>query len=125
MVQGSESVTIHDVLVGEVRVGSGQSNMEFAMREGRNAKHKIPKANNGQLRLFTQARAMGLQPLEKPKGRWMVCTPETVKDFSAVAYFFGRDLRKSLKVPVGMIRDLLGRVLHRKLDPRGNPPEDA
>jgi sialate O-acetylesterase len=102
-IQGSESVVLHDVLVGEVWFGSGQSNMEMTVKETRDAKKAIAGAKDLQLRLFHQERVMGLSPLQEPKGQWVVCSPEKVKNFSAVAYYYGRELRKDLKVPVGLI----------------------
>jgi len=102
-IQGSESVVIRDVLVGEVWLGSGQSNMEMTVKETKNARKAIAGAKDRQIRLFHQERVMGLSPLKESKGQWVVCSPETVKGFSAVAYYFGRELRKDLKVPVGLI----------------------
>jgi sialate O-acetylesterase len=102
-IHGSQTVVVHDVLVGEVWLGSGQSNMEFTMKESNDASKMIPAAKDDQLRLFLQARAMGLSPKSEPSGQWVVCSPENVVKFSAVAYHFGRELRLGLKVPVGVI----------------------
>lgn len=99
-----ESVTIQDVLVGEVWLGSGQSNMEFAMKTSSDAGTEIPAANFPKIRLFTVARVASFTPLDDVQGSWKVCTPDVIGDFSAVAYHFGKDLHKSLKkVPVGLI----------------------
>ena len=102
-IQGSELVVLHDVLVGEVWLGSGQSNMEMTVKETKDAKKAIAGAKDRQIRLFHQERVMALSPLKESKGQWVVCSPETVKDFSATAYYFGRGLRKDLGVPVGLI----------------------
>lgn len=99
-----ESVTIEDVLVGEVWLGSGQSNMEFAMKTSSDADTEIPAANFPTIRLFTAARVAAFTPLADVQGFWKVCSPDTVGDFSAVAYHFGKELHKAFKkVPVGLI----------------------
>ena len=101
-----ESVTVQDVLIGEVWVGSGQSNMEFAMKTSSDADTEIPAAKFPKIRLFTVERVSSLTPLEDVNGSWKICSPDTVGDFSAVLYHFGKDLQKSLKkVPMGLILD--------------------
>jgi sialate O-acetylesterase len=102
-IDGSNSVTIHDVLVGEVWLGSGQSNMEFRMDQLRDPEAAIAQASDPKIRLFLQKLAMSTKPLDQPAGEWKVCSPQSVRDFSAVAYYFGRNLRQKLKVPVGLI----------------------
>ncbi len=107
-IQGSSSVEIEDVLVGEVWVGSGQSNMEFPMFLTHDAAKTLPKATDSKIRLFKQKLLTSPKPLDTPQGEWRVCTPETVRDFSAVAYHFGLNLRKKLDVPVGLIESCWG-----------------
>jgi len=102
-VVGSGTVVFRDVLVGEVWLGAGQSNMEFTVQEAHDAKGAIKKAGDPSLRLFLQGRVMALSPRFESEGKWVVCTPETVKDFSAALYFFGRELRGRLRTPVGLI----------------------
>ncbi|HUO58619.1 MAG TPA: carbohydrate binding domain-containing protein [bacterium] len=103
VISGDGAVTLSDVLVGEVWLGSGQSNMEFPMRRTHDAAIEIPKADNSQIRLFTVEHAFSGTPQEDLKGKWVVCTPDSVKEFSAVAYHFGKDLQEALKVPVGLV----------------------
>ncbi len=99
-----EAVTVQDVLVGEVWLGSGQSNMEFAMKTSSDAGTEIPAANFPKIRLFTAARVASFTPLDDVQGSWKVCAPDTIGDFSAVAYHFGKELQKALKnPPVGLI----------------------
>ena len=88
-VQGKNTLTFHDVLIGDVWLCSGQSNMGLTMQGAHNAKAEIPQANDPKLRLFEVKRKLSLTPLTELEGSWQLCTPETVKNFSAVSYFFG------------------------------------
>lgn len=97
------STTIHDVLVGEVWLGSGQSNMEFRMATVVNHDEEIARADYPLIHLFQVKRAVTDQPLDDVVGWWQVCTPANVKSFSAVEYFFGRHLQQNLHVPMGLI----------------------
>jgi len=107
-VNGSSSVTLHDVLAGEVWLGSGQSNMEFRVDQTRDSRQTIAQAGDPKIRLFLQRPIMSAKPLDFPEGEWKVCSPKSVGNFSAVAYFFGSNLRKALKVPVGLIASSWG-----------------
>jgi sialate O-acetylesterase len=97
------STVIHDVLVGEVWLSSGQSNMEFKVQQAINHDEEAARANYPMIHLFQVKRAVMDQPAEDVVGSWQVCTPETVKTFSAVHYFFARHLLENLHVPMGMI----------------------
>jgi sialate O-acetylesterase len=101
-------VTIKDVYVGEVWVCSGQSNMEWPLARTANAKEAIANSANPSLHLFTVQKTPSEKPLRDVKGKWSPCNPDTVKNFSAVAYYFGRDLQKALNVPVGLIHTSWG-----------------
>lgn len=94
---------IKDVLVGEVWVCSGQSNMEFGLSRAANGQQAIAASADPQLRLITAARNAQTAPISDIKSGWKVCGPDTVGNFTAVGYFFGRDLRRALGVPVGLI----------------------
>jgi sialate O-acetylesterase len=107
-ISGRDTITVRDVAVGEVWVASGQSNMEFPMRQTRDASREIAAADFPQIRLFTVPHAARLEPTDACEGKWEVCSPETVPHFSAVAYFFGRDLHRKLNVPVGLIHTSWG-----------------
>lgn len=102
-VEGNNTTTLDNVLIGEVWLASGQSNMEWPMRLTDNAQAEIAAATDSQIRLFLVTNAIAPGPQDDCEGAWVVCSPETVANFSAVAYFFGRDLRSSLGVPVGLI----------------------
>ena len=104
-VQSTERIELTDILVGDIWVASGQSNMQFAMQDKlANGAQSIAAANLPQVRLLTIKDAFADHPLEDAANSgWMACTPDTVKDFSAVAYFFSRNLNEDLKVPIGII----------------------
>ena len=92
-----------DVLVGDVWVCSGQSNMGYPLNASHNAPAEIAKAADPQMRLFLVPQSCSADPQDNAAGRWEVCTPGTAGGFSAVGYFFGRELRKELKRPVGLV----------------------
>ncbi len=100
---GDERVRLQGVLVGEVWLASGQSNMEWPLRRTDNAEEAIAAADHPRIRLFTVPRNVAQEPADDAPGAWEVCSPETVQDFSAVAYYFGRKLHGELDVPVGLI----------------------
>jgi sialate O-acetylesterase len=107
-VKGKNTVTLKNVLVGEVWVCSGQSNMEMSLVSTANAQKTIAAAANPNIRLFTVKRNTAAEPQTTADGKWVECTPDTVRNFSAVAYYFGRDLQKDLNVPVGLIHTSWG-----------------
>jgi sialate O-acetylesterase len=108
VIQGKNRVQFKDVLVGEVWICSGQSNMEWPLERSHDADRAISAATNPQLRLFTVKKATATGPLDKVEGKWMECTPDSAKQFSAVAFHFGRALQKALGVPVGLIHTSWG-----------------
>ncbi len=107
-VSGKNSMIIKNILVGEVWVCSGQSNMQMSVRQSANAEQEIAAANYPNIRLFSVQRKVAEQPQSDCLGSWQQCTPQTVADFSAVAYYFGRDLHKELGVPIGLIHTSWG-----------------
>jgi sialate O-acetylesterase len=114
---GDAPIVVKDVLVGEVWLGSGQSNMQFYV-SSKGAGHapygllnedkEIAAANYPQLRMFTVKNGTSYDPQSDLVGAWTVCTPQTVPDWSAVGYLFGRDLNQSLKLPVGIVLSAFG-----------------
>lgn len=109
-VKGKNEVVFKDILVGEVWVCSGQSNMEWTVEKAVNPEQEIPAANHPKIRLFSVPKAVSDVPLKDIAQRpsWQVCSPDTVKSFSAVGYFFGRELNKALDVPIGLINTSWG-----------------
>jgi sialate O-acetylesterase len=115
-ITGTNTITYSDVLVGDVWLASGQSNMSFDIRNASTGAAAILAANHPTIRLFTVPRKTGLTPLSDlpadrnaSEGVWIVCSPETLgKGFSAVAYFFGRDIQQFTGNPVGLIHSSWG-----------------
>lgn len=109
-----ETITLSDVMIGEVWLCSGQSNMEMPLKgnlpdepiEGSEA--AIQSANYPKIRMFTLKHNIGISPQENMEGEWSVCSPETASDFSAAAFFFGRKLHQTLDVPIGLIHSSWG-----------------
>ena len=104
----NETVTINDVLVGEVWLCSGQSNMQWSVSQADDPDLEVLTANFPQIRLITVPQVGTQEPQSDFKGQWELCTPETVPSFSAVGYFFGRQLHQTLNVPVGLIDNAWG-----------------
>lgn len=104
----SNTIEFKDVLAGEVWVGSGQSNMQWPVKLTNNAEKEIAEAKYPQIRLFTVPRTVAEQPQRHCGGEWVICSPETVPEFSAVAFYFGRMLHQELKTPVGLINTSWG-----------------
>ncbi len=120
VVSGGEVITFSDVLVGEVWLASGQSNMYWTVARSANANEEVAAADHPAIRLFDVAHAAAAEPASVVEGEWQVCSPQTVRDFSAVAYYFGRELRQQLDVPVGLILSCIrGTMAEVWLSPSG------
>ena len=107
-ISGSNVLTFKNVVVGEVWLASGQSNMQLSLSEAANHAQEITAADLPLVREFTVEREGSLKQIEEVKGAWKVCTPQTAGNFSAVAYFFARELSRILKIPVGIINASYG-----------------
>ena len=107
-VSGKNKIELKNVLVGEVWVCSGQSNMEWPLRLSFEPQTAIANSANPSLRLFTVPKLKADAPVADVVGRWQESNPESVTNFSAVAYFFGRETQKALGVPVGLIHTSWG-----------------
>ena len=108
-IKGSSTVTINDVLIGEVWVCSGQSNMQIPLRGGLDGNFieggldAIVNSKNDRIRFFTVKQNTSVKPLDNVKGRWEKAAPSTSGSFSAVGYFFAQQLEKVLDVPIGIV----------------------
>ena len=105
---GDESLTLKDILIGEVWVCSGQSNMEFRLPHAENGKEEVAGAGFPQIRFLNVSGAYAAHPLDDVKGKWVACTPESAGEIYAVAYFFGRKIHQELDVPVGLLCPAMG-----------------
>jgi sialate O-acetylesterase len=103
VVEGKNRIEVKNVLVGEVWVCSGQSNMEWPLKASFESTNDVASSANPKLRLFLVTKAKANTPQQDVKAQWKECNPETVPGFSAVAYYFGRDLQRARNVPVGLI----------------------
>ncbi|MBY0232463.1 MAG: sialate O-acetylesterase [Gemmataceae bacterium] len=109
VVKGEKNtVTIKDVLVGDVWVGSGQSNMEWSLRISGDAKENIAAADHPLIRLYHVPKVKAPKPEKDIKAAWKTCTPKNVPEFSAALYHFGVALQKELKVPIGLVNSSWG-----------------
>ncbi len=108
VVAGRNTLTVSDVLVGEVWMCSGQSNMYWPLRQTTNASAEIAASTNFRLRQFRVRTAASLDPVEDCQGVWTVAGPATAGDFSGVAYYFGKSLQMTLGVPIGVINSSWG-----------------
>lgn len=107
-VTGKNEIVLNDVLVGEVWIGSGQSNMEWQLQATDGAKEAIAGATNPNIRLYHVPKVQKDAPAIDIQADWKQCTPEYVPEFSAVLYYFGKILNDELDVPIGLINSSWG-----------------
>ncbi|MEO9070858.1 MAG: sialate O-acetylesterase [Ginsengibacter sp.] len=106
---GGSTINIQNVLIGENWICTGQSNMEFSADwHFTNYQEEIKNANHPEIRFFHIQRITAPYPQQEARGKWEVCTPETMHTFSAAGYFFGRTLNENLHLPVGLIESCWG-----------------
>ena len=107
-IAGKNTITLKNLLVGEVWICSGQSNMQWTVSQAGNPQQEIAAANFPQIRMFNVEHVTALTPADDVKGAWKEANPQNVGQFSAVGYYFGRHLHQVLKVPVGLINTSWG-----------------
>jgi sialate O-acetylesterase len=105
---GTSVVTLHDVVVGEVWLCSGQSNMTFPLRRADHAEEVVAAAHLPLIRQFTAVQTTAAQPQESGRGGWQICSPEVAGHFTAVGFFFGQELAEKLRVPIGIVESAWG-----------------
>jgi len=108
IVNAKNKIEITDILVGEVWICSGQSNMGFSLKGIYNAEVEIAAANYPHIRLLSPPRVAGPEPQSDIDATWVLCSPEFVEDFSAVGYLFGKNIHNALGVPIGLINATWG-----------------
>ncbi|TFW32298.1 sialate O-acetylesterase [Massilia horti] len=121
------AIVVNDVLVGEVWLASGQSNMQRSLDQTNDGKQAIAAADHPDIRLFKVDRKKFTRPQNDVKGEWVVCTPDSIAKtkFSAAAYYFGRKLKEELSAPVGMIDSTWGGTQIQLWTPVQQPDDSA
>lgn len=107
-IEGPQTVELQDVLVGDVWLCGGQSNMEFGLAGALNGAEEVERADHPHIRLFRVPQRTTYTEAEVAEGTWRVCSPATAGGFSAVGYYFGRRLHAELGVPIGLIQAAVG-----------------
>jgi sialate O-acetylesterase len=107
-ISGKNKIELQNVLVGEVWLVAGQSNMQRLLSETANGEAATAAATNPLIRLFNVSRQVAFKHAAPPLGTWQPCTPQSVKEFSAAGYYFGVELQKELNVPIGLINSSYG-----------------
>jgi len=104
IVRGEETLIIHDILFGEVWIASGQSNMDFPLQRSDDADKELAQAELPWVRLYKVPKESTLTPQHKTSAKWMLCNAASASEFSAVAYYFAKDIYERLHVPVGIVQ---------------------
>ena len=107
-ISGKNTIELKDILVGEVWLVAGQSNMQWRLFESSGGEAAVAAANQPLIRLFNVSRQVAFKHAPPPLATWQPCTPETAREFSAAGYYFGVELLKELKVPIGLINSSYG-----------------
>ncbi|MEZ6140501.1 MAG: sialate O-acetylesterase [Zavarzinella sp.] len=107
-IKASNTIELSDILIGDVWIGSGQSNMEWSLNASASPKETIAGANHPTIRLFHVPKVQAKEPANSINATWKICTPQNIPNFSAVLYHFGVRLQKDLDIPVGLINSSWG-----------------
>ena len=109
IIQGENTINLEDILIGEVWLCGGQSNMEWSGDQGlQQSKIEAPNATNNKIRFFYVSKSTSASRQDNLEGKWMVCSPEEMIHFSAIGYFFGKNLNEKLNTPIGLINSNWG-----------------
>ncbi len=102
--KGGNTIVLDNIMIGEVWICSGQSNMEWSSNQNlKQILEELPNSNNSNIRLFHVPKTTSVNPQENTSGEWKVCSPESLKGFSGIGYFFGKKLQHDLNIPIGLI----------------------
>ena len=107
-VEGKNTIILKNVMIGEVWICSGQSNMEFTLQKSAGGEEEISKADFPSIRIFIVKHKVAEMPQYFCDGEWQICSPKTISQFSGVAYFFSKNLLRELNVPIGLIQTTWG-----------------
>ena len=110
-IDGAQHAEFHELLVGDVWLCGGQSNMELPLERTRNGKDEISAANHPEIRLFKVQSHATYSPAAVVQGQWKICSPQTMAEnggFSAVAYFFAQKVQSDIHIPIGLVEDCIG-----------------
>ncbi len=112
-ITGRQRVELHEVLVGDVWICAGQSNMQFGLSQARNGTDEVKAAEHPEIRFYVVGQRVSYSHADTPRGTWKIVSPTTVGGFSgisAAAYFFARSVQESVHVPIGLIQEAVGGV---------------
>jgi sialate O-acetylesterase len=118
IINGENKLELGNVLVGDVWIASGQSNMQWSIKASEEPQKIAAEARHPRIRLFTVRRGGSPEPKDTVEGRWVECRTETVGDFSAVAYHFGVALQKHVDVPIGLVSTNVGGTAAQRWTPK-------
>ncbi len=107
-IKGKQTLELHNVLVGDVWLCGGQSNMEVGLRMARNGAEEVKAANYPQIRFFTVAPHVAYHHTDVVEGSWKAVSPETAERLSSVAYYFARKIQQEIHIPIGLVVDAVG-----------------
>jgi len=107
-IKGHQTVELQNILVGDVWLCGGQSNMQVSLRAARNGEEEIKRANSPEIRFFNVAARAAYRHTDVPQGSWKAVSPETAERVSAVAYYFARKVQEEIHIPIGLVVDALG-----------------
>jgi len=105
---GEDTICFNNVMIGEVWFCSGQSNMEWQVSQVNNSAEEIQAADYANIRLFSVPKKVSKEPLDDCESEWTTCNPKNIRTFSAVGYFFGRELYEKMNIPIGLIHSSWG-----------------
>lgn len=108
VVKGENTIVFQNILIGDLWVCSGQSNMEFSVKHSKDAEAAMEKAHYPEIRSFRVKRNMSYDPMEELDGNWTVCSPETVGNYTAVGYYFAQKVYEETGIPIGLINSSWG-----------------